>query len=210
MENYNLVKQSLPDAEKTAWLKWLEYHRLIFGWRSDADTEMMLSWIGLFRRSGLTPEALTAATESIAKQETPPYGHAAHLNALEIWAKIFIKKNTKPPSPITKSNSTTCTKCQYPGLIDVPDLKQITLNHWTGTDTCYVYCDCAQGINYATIRNKNTRFLGISEYSTINPNWQTQLQTRKDIQTDKTKNNLDTIINKIVKKMGLYKSERIV
>lgn len=207
MENFNLVEQPSTDKEKFAWLQWSEYHRLIFGWRSEADTEMLLSWIGLFRRSGLTPESLTAATEAITKQETPPYGHAAHLNSLTMFAKIWIKKrNPLLPSLISLPLPVRCSLCTYPGLVAVPVLSPVD----NTSNQTFAYCSCPMGVNYGSHRNISTQYMAYTTYEFLNPDWKSQLKSVRQIQPFAPENKLDHSIQRIIHRMNLFSQQKVL
>lgn len=215
----SIVTQKSVENEQTAWIKWADYHRLIFGWRTDADAKMIASWIGLFRRSGFTHDEIRAGTDAIARQEKPPFDHAGHLNALEQHARIFRRENLKTLAYSREDQRGTCTDCFNSGLVSVPMLKQVENGQWSGVNTEAVWCKCIDGIPYKNNRDHRDRpLMGITEYFTYNPQWRDQIATRKSLNDERNlvceeidlhqkgvikKNNLDVFIQRLSIMFGI-------
>ncbi len=218
-----LPKLSKDLNEKEAWMKWANFHRLLFGWRSETDGQMITSWIGLFRKVGFTPCEMMAATEKVAAQEIAPFNHEQHLNALEQHARIIRNANLKHKLTTSTSSLILCSDCNNFGLVSVPQLSEVVDGVWIGNRTVGVWCSCKEGWRFMNNRDHLDRpMMGSREYFTKNPTWRDQIKKRKELEIERAilwedirlqnglapPSKLDQILLRLVKQFGLFEVKK--
>lgn len=180
---------SVPNVNTTAslgaqWLQWGNYHRQVFGWKSDSDVEMLALWIGIFRKWEFTPAEMIKATESLLRRETPPFKREDHINHLR--TAVFAQRDkTYSLAAVAEDYSRgTCVYCYNSGLATVPLLADIVGIDWVTSKTCAVWCTCNDGLKYAVTKTEDGRkLMGLLEYKTRNPNYKQQIELK--FNTDK-------------------------
>jgi hypothetical protein len=74
--------------------EWTKYHGTAFGFATEAEGKMLLSWCNLFREMGITPDELRSATASLAAND-PPVWRSEHFQAL----RDRVREMRQPPRP---------------------------------------------------------------------------------------------------------------
>ena len=180
MENKAVIK---PMGEGARWLQWGNYHRAMFGWKSEAEVEMIAMWIGTFKRWGFTPDEMHKASESLLKRTTPAFKREDHINFLYQAVNDLRANARNAGASIEDYTRGVCSYCANSGLVTVPHLKSVDGLHWVDKKTCAVWCTCSDGRKYATVQTSDGRkLMGITEYNVRNPRWQDQLGNQRAIE----------------------------
>ncbi len=158
-----------------AYTTWAERHAAAFGLRSDPDAESLLTWVDLFRRSGITPAELNAATDWLALHD-PPKWASEHLAALRDTIDRQ-RRQRLDRTPDAAPDLGECVLCRGGGMVSVPSLKAMQLGQW-GTQA--VLCRCPLGKwtgdrqgGTAANGERRPRLLTLDDYELLCPNWRT-------------------------------------
>jgi len=178
MATTNLEKKE-PLSESAQWMRWGNYHRGLFGWKSDAEVEMISMWIGNFRRRHkYTPEECFKATETIAGSTHITYSREHHLPL--IHQAIRELRRSRAMRKQDDDQKGQCSYCYNSGLVTVPWLPDVDGMDWISNRTCGVWCSCSAGYRYSSIFIDEGRkpLMGLPEYKTRNVSWQRQMRDR--------------------------------
>lgn len=197
------------DSDQEGWLRWANYHRTFFGWKSDSDGEMVASWVGFFRGEGYLPEEMITATKKIASLVPPPFQREHHLNHLANFLKLARAEESKialRQNDELVNHPVPCRVCRNFGIVTVPHLKGVVRGEWMTNYTAGVYCNCYAGSKYSkSVNSKGESMTSLHAYERYNPLWEAQLDRRASremklnfLREDiRPPNNLDKILSKI-------------
>lgn len=173
METKALAK---PASDVAQWIGWGNYHRAIFGWKSEAEVEMVAMWIGTFRRWQFTVAEMYKASESLLKRSSPAFKREDHINYLYQAVNDLRATARNIGASMEDYTRGVCTSCFNCGLVTVPLLRSIVARSWVDKKTCGVWCTCVDGRRYSSVQTEDGRkLMGITEYTARNPDWKEQL-----------------------------------
>lgn len=171
-----------PQADVAQWIGWGNYHRAMFGWKSEAEVEMVAMWIGTFRRWGFTVAEMYKASESILKRATPAFKREDHINYLYQAVNDLRASTRSIGASMEDYTRGVCTACFNSGMVTVPHLRSISGAKWVDKKTCGVWCTCIDGRKYSIVQTEDGRkLMGITEYTARNPDWRDQLAHQRGI-----------------------------
>lgn len=207
------------EATKDRWCEWGKYYCTMFGWKAESETQMVLIWIGHFRRWGYTAEELFSATALVAKRDNPIVKREDHFSYLRQALHTVRRENTKV-EPVPNDYRGVCVFCGDTGAVSVPLLRDVHGDQWNSTRTSAVWCSCPAGKKYVgTSTNSNRSMMGLAEYTRKNPCWKLQKDRKQqqdreadllfseavDLNRRGQTNEFDRLRVKLMERFGLLK-----
>jgi hypothetical protein len=162
--------------------EWAGWHATAFGFQTEAEGKMLLSWTGLFRDLGITPGELAAASKDLAARD-PPIWRSEHLQALR--DRVRQLRNPPPPRPPDEpapGDCGTCRDCGGTGRVIVPAGGVKTANGNAVSrpgSTAAVTCRCALGRWFADRPGDRPALLSLEAYERWNPDWRRQVDAER-------------------------------
>ena len=170
-------------SEGGQWLKWGNYHRQVFGWKSDSDVTMIAMWIGIFRKWGFTPAEMLHATEQVLKRRSPIFKREDHISHLR--EAVFMQREATQLKPVHSDEELsrgTCLYCFNTGMCSVPWPKDIVNGEWVTNRTAGVWCLCYDGRKYSgSTTEAGVKLMGVHEYHQKYPSWVSQMKAKNDL-----------------------------
>jgi hypothetical protein len=169
--------------------EWTKYHGTAFGFATEAEGKMLLSWCNLFREMGITPDELRSATASLAAND-PPVWRSEHFQALRDRVRELRQppKPAPPPDEPPPGDCGTCRDCGGTGRVIVPAVGLRTAGGNVITrpgSTGAVVCRCPLGRWFADRCRVNTPagergMLTLEAYERYRPDWRREADQERE------------------------------